>query len=551
MALFVLNIVLGLLSAIAQSLAVERNQSGVPCGSIPAPGLPGIEILFINSIEKSVSAVAPPVGTFKAYPHLTFNKTFSVCYTKIIYKHVNVNDSIIVDIYLPLQGWNGRFEGVAGGGFSGGLSEAGLSAPAAQGYACATTDTGNFGSPNVTTAGMDFHLFAPPGQNYIELGDNNQLLNLATYADFSSRALHEMAILGKTVTKLFYGTAPKYSYFAGCSGGGRQAYQIAQTYPRDYDGILGGAPGVFWNPFIMSILWPQVVMHDAGIFLPQCVFAAFQKTFIDECDGLDGVIDGVIGNPALCYFNPVELVGMSISCGEEKVIISQDMANIIQRIHNGPITSTGKKLWFGLNKGSNYTMMAITTTLSNGTTIGVPSILPTTWIKYLLKGDPDFDVNRLSITEFIELMAQTFLQYDPFSGTNNPDLSNLRDSGTKFLSYHGLADEIIMPNGTLYYRYLVDSIMGGPKMVNEYFRLFMVPGFGHCSGGYGPDPDNPLIDLIAWVEEGKIPETLPASYNDRSGDLWKQNICSYPLMSKYDGKSDPKLANSYTCETSF
>lgn len=189
--------------------------------------------------------------------------------------------------------WNGRWQSLGGGGYAGSVSVP--TGALVDGYAGATTDTGHTGgsgSFGMTTS-------APFGPN------------VPLQVDFAVRSEHLMAVLGKQLVQAFYGQRPVFSYWNGCSTGGRQGLRIAQDYPADYDGILAGAPAVHWDRFQAGQIWYQVVQYREnggpigggvqGTLVAKESLATGKA--IAACDALDGVVDGVLTDPRVCQYS--------------------------------------------------------------------------------------------------------------------------------------------------------------------------------------------------------------------------------------------------------
>jgi Tannase and feruloyl esterase len=193
-------------------------------------------------------------------------------------------------------------------------------------------------------------------------------------------------------------------------------------------------------------------------------------------------------------------------------------------------------------------MVDVTTV--NGTTTAAPEPLAQSFIQYLLKKDPTYDLSTINYADYVSLFAEAIRELDYIVGSNDPDLSTFRKGGGKLLSWHGLADNLVGSHSTLKYRQQVDALLGGTDTVDHFYRLFFAPGINHCGAGYGPIPTGGLSQLVAWVEHGIAPETLPASFIDVKGDTVQHDICRYPLVSRYIG-GNPKTANSYICANSF
>ncbi|OAL29816.1 hypothetical protein AYO20_09009 [Fonsecaea nubica] len=498
------------------------------CEAIPKPDVPGATVVSITGVRNtsySVPATARSPGI----------SGLAICDVVVTLSHPGANDLVTVEVFLPLAGWNGRFQGVGGGGYDTDNGQASLAPAASSGYAAGITDGGH----PITDVEPVWALNADGTTNW------------PLVVDFASRSLHDMTVVGKAVTTSFYGTPPHHSYWNGCSTGGRQGMIEAQRYPGDYNGVLAAAPAINWPTLLVAGGWPQVVYHDAGLFPSLCELDAFTNASIAECDGLDGLVDGIIGNPATCPFEPAQLVGSQLDCssygGGEEVTVTSQVAGVVSRIWAGPTTPSGARLWYGLNKGAPLSTLANTTTLPNGTSVGVPDFFSSTWAAYFLKRDPTFDYSTVDYSQFLDFYIQSNDEYEWAIGTRNPDLAPFRDLGGKMITWHGLADPLIMTNNTIDYRERVNALFGSSNAaVDEFWRLFLAPGVNHCGGGLGAVPTDPLAALVTWVEQGVAPETLPASSPRANGTTAEHHLCLYPLTSKYTG-GDPAVATSYSC----
>ncbi|KAH8655149.1 putative feruloyl esterase [Tricladium varicosporioides] len=511
------------------STAVATN-TGTTCGSIPSPSIPGGSVLSFSSNSQANYTVQAGIQ----WPQ---SSNLSFCNFTVVYTHPGDNDIITTTVWLPTS-WNGRFQAIGGGGFSAGGGEDSLGLPVSQGYSASTTDGGNIGA--------NFNV----GSNALL---PNGSVNWAVVEDFSYRALHDMAIIAKDVAKSYYGTAPKYSYWNGCSTGGREGYTEAQRYPEDYDGIMANAPAINMVKVGLALQWPYVVMQNEHIAPPQCVFDAFILAAINQCDGLDGVKDGVISDINDCHFDPYSFVGKKIACNQTgtEITINKAHATVYYKILDGPRTFQGKRLWYGYNPGTGlqdlFPGIVQVTTLANGTTVASPEQLSDSFIRYLLYRDPNHDTSTMTYQQYFDLFSQALDQFETVLGTDNPDLSAFKKAGGKLLTWHGLSDNILFSDGTIQYRERVEALMGGSSKVDDFYRLFLAPGVSHCIGGVGAMPNNAFQTLVDWVEKGVAPEKLSAV----SSSGLQRDLCKYPLVSKYDGHGNPNLTSSYACATHF
>jgi Tannase and feruloyl esterase len=486
----------------------------------------------------SVTAATRPGGTF-AFPSNPPNPAPrpiigvpAYCGITVVLTHPGLDDRVRVEVWLPLTGWNGRFQATGGGGFVAGQFARYLAPAVKGGYAAASTDAG------VSTSGS-----RPPSWALDHSGNVNQGL----LTNFAFRSAHEMAQVGKQLTTGFYGRPVAYSYWNGCSTGGRQGLMEAQRYPTDFNGILAAAPAINWDRFTIAEFWPQVVMNQARTYPTACEFNAFNHAVIAACDRADGVADSVIDRPETCRFDPHELVGTTLTCAGRAVQISQADADVVGKIWQGPTTASGQHLWYGPLAGTPLEGLAATAPSPDGTRHGAPFPVADSWIKYFLKRQPDFDTTTVDYGEFERLFQQSQGQYNAIIGTDNPDLSAFRNAGGKMITWHGLADRLIFAQGTVDYRQRVEVVMGGAGATNQFYRVFLAPGADHCSGGTGAVPTNPLAAVVDWVEHGHAPDTLPAATTGAAGHLHTRNLCHYPQLSHYSGHGDPHSAASYVC----
>jgi feruloyl esterase len=450
-----------------------------------------------------------------------------ICRVTAVTTHPPAGDQTRIWIGIPTSDWNGRFLGTGGGGFSGG-SPAGVNQPVSLGYAAGATDTGHEG-----------------GSGSFAL-DANGRLNWPLIRDNAHVGIHEMTVTGKALAQAMYGVAPRYSYFTGCSTGGRQGLMEAQRYPQDYDGIVSGAPAINWNRFHVQHLWGPVVMNAAGNPVAPCKLAAATAAAIAACDAIDGVTDGVINDPTRCAYDPKPLVGTS--AGDCGAFTDADVA-LIRKLWEGPRREDGGFLWYGLPRGAD--LNALWT--SRGTPLRPqPFGIAMDWVRYFLTQDPTFDGSTITPAAYERLWDQSVEQYGTVIGTDNPDLTAFRDRGGKAIVWHGWADQLITADGTVDYYARVEQHMGGAEQTAAFIRLFMAPGVTHCAGGPGPQPTGQLEALLAWVEEGRAPGSLTATRRDQSGAVVRSRpLCPHPLVARYRGTGSTDDAASFVCGSGF
>ncbi|KAF7553129.1 hypothetical protein G7Z17_g3871 [Cylindrodendrum hubeiense] len=466
---------------------------------------------------------------YYGHPSITLENV-DFCNVTVTYTHPGQNDTIHVDTWLPINNYNGRLQSIGGGGWvAGGYSPSYVSMSGAlgEGYATSTTDAG-------LTLQEDM---APDSWALTSVGNPNlYLLN-----NFGSVSLHDQAIISKSLIASFYGQAPEYSYWSGCSQGGRQGMMLAQRYPDVYDGIHACAPAISWNQLFLTTFWPQLMMKVMDYYPYPCELNAVTAEAVEACDGLDGIDDGIIANDEACDFDPLSVVGKSFACADTgtNMTISKNAAALAKTSWAGPRTKAGKFMWYGPNIGSQLTGsiaaltndigLVMTSCSSDGNCTGVPVGLGEVWFKYWLKADPDWSYENMTRDEFENYAHASAQRYDSLIGTNDPDLTAFYKTGGKILGYHGMNDQIIPIKGTEHYYDAVKKVIPG---ADKFYRMFSIPGLLHCSGGSGGQPSNTFDALRAWVENGTVPDTLPHSYTDDDGKKQNRLLCPYPKKSK-------------------
>jgi feruloyl esterase len=436
-------------------------------------------------------------------------------------------NAIHIEAWLPAP-WNGRFQGVGGAVYACGPFYDEMGAAIQAGYASAATDCG-VPSADLLTGSWALR--------------SDGTLDWPLIKDFAYAGIHDMSVAGKAVTSIYYPAPVRFSYFNGCSTGGREGLMEAQRYPADYNGIVSGAPAINWTRFIPSEIWPELVMNSSHDFLPACKEQAFVESAVQSC----ATTDGVITNPSACDWNPSKLVGLVTPCG---AITRQDAA-VMAKIWQGPRTAHGNRLWYGLERGASLSGLAATTT-SKGVTTGSPFPVAVSWLGTWLQRNPSWDWQTLTYAQFGKLFAQSVREFSSVIATDNPDLSAFKADGGKIVIWHGLADQLIFPQGTVSYYRRVQRAMGGPRRTDSFARLFLASGAQHCASGAGPapaQPAEPLRSLVRWVEGGHAPAVILGATTDPATSVVTDSrpICLYPRFARYSGHGSTTQAGSFTC----
>ncbi|KAF5690893.1 feruloyl esterase B precursor [Fusarium circinatum] len=501
------------LGALAQTTAAKPAGS---CNDITLPVVPGAIIRSVKSrVYRDHSVPALP-------PTLLQNITdLNICEVNVTLSHWSEDDTVLVQTWLPLNNWNSRYLAVGGGAWAAGLGQFDLALPASQGYAVSSTNAGLSGNP-IDPSGW---ALKPHGT-----------VNYGLLQNFASRSVHDMAVVGKAVVASFYKAPATKTYFNGCSTGGRQGLAAAQQYPSDFDGILAGAPAIYWSEYY----YPST-----------CELDAFVSAAVESCDGKDSVADGVITDPFSCEYDPFTLVGQRIECGNESRVISQLAASIVSKIWRGPTGSRGNALWYGMPKGASLTVLAATKAV-NGTISGAPFFVADTWVRNFVKADTGFDTSQLNIARFEKLFSESQDKFGYIMDSSDPNLHPFKKAGGKMIIWHGLSDQLIYPQDSIrYYKEVQKKLnsKGKSEDLGNFLRLFLAPGVDHCGFGQsaGAVPMDPFGALLAWVENEKTPHTLNAHTKPDALTQFSRKICRYPEVAKYKGRGDANNPKNYVC----
>jgi feruloyl esterase len=260
----------------------QNLNAAASCESLASLALPQTQITRAQLVSAGQFAatpagvLAPGAPSFRPYSALP-----AFCHVTASIRPSSDSD-IKIEVWMPAEGWNGKFEGVGNGGWAGTISLQALAAALGRGYAAAATDTGHAG----------------PGGSFA-------FNHPEKLTDFAYRAVHEMTVQAKAIIRAYYGNAPKTSYWIGCSTGGRQGLIEAQRYPDDYDGIVAGAPANYMTHLLTQSIWvAQAVLKDPASYIPKEKYATLHQAVLDACDGLDGIKDGVLDDPTRCHLDP-------------------------------------------------------------------------------------------------------------------------------------------------------------------------------------------------------------------------------------------------------
>jgi feruloyl esterase len=425
------------------------------------------------------------------------------------------------EVWMPSEGWNGKFQLVGNGGTAGVISYGAMRTALTRGYATASTDTGHVSSGSFDSTWA--------------LGRPDLV------ADFGHRGTHVTAVNGKEITRVFYGQRPAYSYYVGCSKGGQQGLMEAQRYPEDFDGLIAGDPANNWTRFYAGAhLWySMATLKDPESYIPASKTAILGNATRLACDRIDGIEDGVIDDPRKCKFDPAVL---TCQAGQDPATcFTPKQVKAIKDIWAGVRGPFGEIVHPPLVPGAEDGAGGWAAwTTGSAPFLGLHWLAADGFFKYQVFENPSYD--SMSFNFGSDLLS-SLAKVGPALDAIDPDLRRLQKKGAKLIVYHGWSDPDISPLNSIDYYDSVVSFMShrnedldhARAKVNDFFRLFMVPGMQHCSGGPGPNTFDMLTALENWVEKGEAPERVIASHLTAGVVDRTRPLCVYPKVAVYLG----------------
>ena len=501
------------LSLLAAPVLVAEPTGGTACNSLLKLSLPNTTI---NKAETYPAGPFAPPDPRRAAPPDAPEVNDLPAFCRVLAKLTPSTDSeILVELWLPAEGWNGKFQAVGNGGWAGNVDWAALRAALRRGYATAATSAGHLGGGN--SASFAF-------------GHPEKL------TDFAYRAVHEMTVTAKSIIARFYGTGPRYSYWNGCSTGGRQGLKEAQRFPTDFDGIIAGAPANSqMHLHVWSVAVAQAVHKTPESYIPPEKYPAIYKAALDACDLLDGLKDSLIQDPRECHFDPNVL---QCSGADAPTCLTAPQVEAARKLY-APVKNSrsGELIFPGMEPGSELGWGGLAGPNANP--------IATDTFTYIVYKDPGWDWRSMNPDTVTDLADKT--DHGLIDATD-PNLKSFFGHKGKLIMYHGWSDPLIAPrNSVNYYEAAVDASSSAGLRPADSIRLFMVPGMRHCRGGAGPNSFDMIGALEQWVEQGKAPEQIIASHSSNGAVDRTRPLCPYPQVARYNGAGSIDDAENFTC----
>jgi hypothetical protein len=559
------QLVLGAVSS-AAFLVIANIAGAATCESLSGLNLPHATITGAQSIsDGNLPSASSPVP-LKGLPP----------FCRVTVTSKPTSDSLInIEVWIPLEGaWNGKYEQVGCGGFCGTLQYQYMSMARAigRGYASAATDDGSQTGGNATFA----------------LGHPEKI------TDFGYRALKETTDSAKTIIAALAGKGPQRSYFNGCSDGGREALIEAQRFPEDFDGIIVGAPANAWtHQFAGFVANEQALLKDPESYIPIAKLQILSNAAIAQCRKHDtgAPDDPFLTDPIRCRFDPSRV---KCNYGQDpNTCLTPAQVKSAKAIYGGfHDPHTGKLVAAGFTAGSedapgtwptwivgssreaNLSGNTVAPTAANmyaATRGALQGFYGDSFFRYFVFQNPDLDLLTLDVSAAVAAADQGV---GKLINSTDPDLRAFKQHGGKIIHYHGWADAALAPmNSVNYYNEVRVALTGKPtsnpegesfREIQDFYRLFMVPGMGHCGGGagateFGAYVDPPMVDadhdlmkaLERWVEQGIAPDTIIATHSTDADPAravqFQRPLCPFPKVARYDGRGNPADPASFTC----
>jgi feruloyl esterase len=491
-------------------VAIAALCLAVPALAANCGSLSGLKLKDANITSAAVvgaGAFIPPAGPGRGPAANAFKTLPEFCRVSATLTPSSDSD-IKVEVWLPVAGWNGKFQAVGNGGWAGTISYPAMGKAVQQGYATASTDTGH------STPGGAFAMGHPE-----------------KLTDFGYRAVHEMTVQAKKIVAAFYPSGPSRSYWNGCSTGGRQGLMEAQRYPDDYDGVIAGAPANYMSHLQVWSLWvPKAVHETEASYIPPAKYPLIHNAVIEACDAADGVKDGVIDDPRRCKFDPESL---KCNGADTSACLTSEQVTAVRKLYSGAISpATGLKIFPGLQPGSEMGW--------GGLAGPQPMAIPVDTFKYVAYNDPNWDWKTIDFDAGVAALEKKFAEG---MDAVNPDLRPFFKHGGKLLMYHGWNDQLIAPENSISYFNSALYTMG-ISASTDAMRLYMVPGMTHCAGGDGTSNFEMIPELENWVEKGQAPNRIVASH---ANPPRTRPLCPYPQVAVYKGSGSTDDAASFSC----
>ena len=513
------RLLLSVTAVLAGSLPAHA-QLADPCSDLAKVAISGTEITKAAPVPAGTTIPPPYPGAAGIGPLPAHCRVDGVIHRRKGVDGEEYGIGFAVTLPAP-DAWNGDFMMQGGGGANGtvryptGADYAGDKPALSRGFAVASTDTGH----KAKTGGFDFTF----------------MRDQQAYLDFAFLANAEVAGVAKQIIATYYAKPASYSYFIGCSTGGREGMVLSQRYPTVFNGIVSGDPAMRTGLSNLAIAqWIPVAYNQAAPkdatgkpqvdkFLSEGERTLFMGALMKKCDAKDGVADGMISDPLGCDFDPTVL---ACKPGQTDACIAADKVGAIKKAFAGPKNAYGTQVYPGfLYDGGIASKGPVSGLLA----LGANGLFG----PYTTATELDVDKAALHVS-------------DPLVEPASTNLSTFTLNGSKLIFFHGDSDPWFSAVDTLGYYQSLAATNGGAEKVSEWSRLFLVPGMAHCGGGPALDHFDMLTAVVKWVEKGTAPDAVIATGQAFPGR--SRPLCAFPKHAQYTGTGDSQDARNFQCQ---
>jgi feruloyl esterase len=421
----------------------------------------------------------------------------------------SADSEIEIEVWMPAENWNGKFQAVGNGGWAGVISYPAMAAALQEGYATASTDTGHKG-----------------GNALFAVGHPEKVV------DFAYRAVHEMTVKSKALIAAYYDRGPRLSYWNGCSTGGRQGLMSAQKFPDDFDAVIAGAPANYQTHLHAWDLGVSIpTLKDPSSAVSPAKLAMLNQAALEACDARDGVKDGLLNDPRACRFDPSVLLCKG---SETDACLTPLQLESVKRMYAAAKTRAGQYVFPGKDPGSEAGWNVISGgSQPPGVSVGSFQVAydDAAWDWRTFELDRDLKVVDEKVGAIVNAVS--------------PDLQAFKARGGKLLLYHGWNDTAISAGNSIDYYQSVLKKMGSKQ--DDWIRLFMAPGMQHCGNGPGPNQVNYMAVMERWREAGAAPDQIVASHVTNNRVDMTRPWCPYPQIAQYKGTGSTNDAANFVC----
>ena len=485
-------------------------RAGTPCADLAALTIPNVRV---------TRATAVPAGPFTPPGARTAVTLPAFCRVEAV--ATPTPDSVInFDVWIPAPAaWTGRFQGVGNGGYSGNIGYGAMAEALTHGSAVTSTDIGHAG-----------------GELEWGLGHPEKVI------DWSYRAMHVTADAGKLIVRNHLGRFPAYNYFVGCSSGGHQAMSEVQRFPEDYDGVLAGDPDFDRINQTLGYLGMWLATHDASgkSLIPSAKLPVLTRAAVAACDLNDGLKDGLVDDPRQCRFDPKIL---QCEGADAAGCLTKTELEAVKKVYDGLRSpATGALIYpgwlpgsesFGDSAGQGWRQMIL----------DPPKPSRVEVFSYFLFQNPTWDFRTIDWDRDATYARSRIGHMDAV----DTDLRPFKARGGKLIMYEGWADPLLPGADITNYYDKVVQTLGEANPPQDFVRLFMVPGMGHCGGGPGPNTFDALTPLEHWVEAGVAPNRIVASSVVKGATVRTRPLCAYPQVARWTGSGSTDEASNFSC----